>query len=154
MQSERCSPKLFHGLDHGETVGFSLPGVLAGDMRRQARAANGVNMFPVSAFRSLEYQANLLSRKIDRGMDLEEILHVSAAPGYSEHHSGCAIDIDAGKGEPLEESFEDTDVFAWLTAHATEFGFRMSFPRDNPHGIAYEPWHWTYTTETWMLNLY
>ncbi|NND57300.1 MAG: D-alanyl-D-alanine carboxypeptidase family protein, partial [Xanthomonadales bacterium] len=35
-------------------------------------------------------------------------------------------------------------AFAWLTAHAKQFGFRMSFPRGNPHGVAYEPWHWAW----------
>jgi D-alanyl-D-alanine carboxypeptidase len=29
-----------------------------------------------------------------------------------------------------------------LQAHAGEFGFEMSYPRGNPHGIDYEPWHW------------
>ena len=23
-----------------------------------------------------------------------------------------------------------------------DFDFVMSYPRDNPHGITYEPWHW------------
>jgi D-alanyl-D-alanine carboxypeptidase len=26
--------------------------------------------------------------------------------------------------------------------HAGDHGFRMSYPRGNPHGISYEPWHW------------
>ena len=43
---------------------------------------------------------------------------------------------------PAEESFEATDAFAWLTGNAGDFGFQMSYPRDNPHGITYEPWHW------------
>ena len=33
-------------------------------------------------------------------------------------------------------------VHAWLVANAVRFGFALSYPRDNPHGIAYEPWHW------------
>ncbi|HVT32680.1 MAG TPA: D-alanyl-D-alanine carboxypeptidase family protein, partial [Rhodanobacteraceae bacterium] len=33
-------------------------------------------------------------------------------------------------------------AFAWLKRHASRFGFRLSYPRRNRHGIAYEPWHW------------
>ena len=45
---------------------------------------------------------------------------------------------------PAEESFETTPAFAWLQANAGGYGFAMSYPRDNPHGIVYEPWHWRY----------
>ena len=48
-------------------------------------------------------------------------------------------------GEPAaEESFEATPAFAWLQARAGDFGFAMSYPRGNPHGIVYEPWHWRF----------
>jgi len=73
---------------------------------------------------------------------VEEILTVNAAPGYSEHHSGYALDIGTPGEPPAEESFESTAAFAWLGEHAGRFGFQLSYPRDNPHGIVYEPWHW------------
>jgi D-alanyl-D-alanine carboxypeptidase len=34
-----------------------------------------------------------------------------------------------------------------LCQHAQEFGFSLSFPRDNLSGVCYEPWHWKYTPE-------
>src|SRR5690606_41627176 len=77
-----------------------------------------------------------------RSSDL--ILEVNAAPGWSEHHSGRAVDISAPGEPPAEESFEATPAFAWLRANAAGLGFTMSYPRDNPHGIVYEPWHWRY----------
>ena len=43
---------------------------------------------------------------------------------------------------PLEESFAETKAYAWLDRHAASFGFTLSYPRDNPHGFIYEPWHW------------
>jgi D-alanyl-D-alanine carboxypeptidase len=73
---------------------------------------------------------------------LQEILKVNAAPGFSEHHSGRAIDIGTPGQPPAEESFEHTAAYAWLDAHAEQFGFRLSYPRGNSHGISYEPWHW------------
>jgi D-alanyl-D-alanine carboxypeptidase len=30
-----------------------------------------------------------------------------------------------------------------LQAEAAGFGFAMTYPRDNPWGIIYEPWHWS-----------
>ena len=96
----------------------------------------------ISGYRSHDYQLGIFERKFARGQAVEEILAVNAAPGYSEHHSGFALDVGA-PGEPAaEESFEATDAFAWLAANAARHGFAMSYPRENPHGIVYEPWHW------------
>jgi D-alanyl-D-alanine carboxypeptidase len=96
----------------------------------------------VSAYRSTEYQLGILRRKLERGQTIEEILRVSAAPGYSEHHSGRALDITTPGFAALEEEFEQSPAFAWLGANAARFGFRLSYPRGNRHGIAFEPWHW------------
>ena len=107
-----------------------------------AAAADGVVLQVVSAFRSCEYQLGILRRKLDRGQSIDEILRVSAAPGYSEHHSGRALDLTTPGFRPLEEEFESSPAFDWLRRHARRFGFRLSYPRRNRHGIAYEPWHW------------
>lgn len=109
---------------------------------RQAAALSQVELQLVSAFRSAEYQLGILERKRARGQDIEEILRVSAAPGYSEHHSGRALDLTTPGFAALEQEFEGSPAFAWLRRHAHEYGFALSFPPDNPHGIAYEPWHW------------
>jgi D-alanyl-D-alanine carboxypeptidase len=109
---------------------------------RAAALANDVTIEAISGYRSHAYQLGIFNRKLARGQTVKEILAVNAAPGYSEHHSGCAMDIGA-PGEPAaEESFEGTAAFAWLADNAADFGFVMSYPRDNPHGIVYEPWHW------------
>lgn len=107
-----------------------------------AASEQGVELQLVSAFRSAEYQLGILRRKLDRGLGIDEILRVSAAPGYSEHHSGRAVDITTPNHAALEEEFEHSPAFAWLRTHAGEFGFKLSYPRNNPHRIAYEPWHW------------
>lgn len=109
---------------------------------RASAASAGINLEAVSGFRSIAYQAGILRRKRERGLAIEEILKVNTAPGYSEHHSGRALDIGSPGTPPAEESFEQTPAFAWLKRHAGQFGFRLSYPRDNPHGVIYEPWHW------------
>ncbi|MEE4163185.1 MAG: M15 family metallopeptidase [Woeseiaceae bacterium] len=109
-----------------------------------AAAADGVTLLLVSGFRSWEYQARLIRKKLNAGQSIEEILTVNAAPGFSEHHTGRAIDIASPGSRPLTEEFESSDGFRWLTRNAARFGFRMSYPRDNALGIIYEPWHWTW----------
>lgn len=101
-----------------------------------------VRLLLVSAFRSVDYQCGLIERKLARGVDIDEILRVNAAPGYSEHHSGRAIDIGTPEQEPLVEDFENSEAFAWLQRNAHRWGFVLSYPRANRHGIVYEPWHW------------
>lgn len=109
---------------------------------REAAAVDGLDLLLVSAFRSVDYQRAIFDRKLSQGAAIDEILRVNAAPGYSEHHSGRAVDIATRGCPPLTEAFDTTEAFQWLTENAGRFGFEMTYPRHNPHGIVYEPWHW------------
>ncbi len=114
--------------------------------RRMTGAAlgDGVTLLLVSGFRSFDYQARLIRKKLNAGQEIGEILKVNAAPGFSEHHTGRAIDVASPGSRPLTEEFEQSQGFAWLSDNSGRFGFRMSYPRDNPWGIIYEPWHWAW----------
>jgi zinc D-Ala-D-Ala carboxypeptidase len=107
-----------------------------------AASQDGVRMHVVSAFRDLESQAEIIRRKQRVGVPLEHILIASAPPGYSEHHTGRALDINTPGCRATEEEFENTDAFSWLSRHAGDFGFTLSFPRGNRYGYMFEPWHW------------
>ena len=109
----------------------------------EAAAADEVILMIVSGFRSVEYQAQLIRKKINAGQEIVAILKVNAAPGYSEHHSGQAVDIATPGSRPLTEEFEATAAFQWLGVNAGRFGFSMTYPRDNSWGFIYEPWHWS-----------
>jgi zinc D-Ala-D-Ala carboxypeptidase len=111
---------------------------------RAVAAREGETLQLVSAFRSVDYQKQIIQRKLAAGQTWEQILRVSAVPGYSEHHTGRTIDITTPGSEPLAEAFENTSAFQWLARRAGEFGFTMTYPRGNEYGIAYEPWHWTF----------
>lgn len=112
---------------------------------REAAAADLIQLLVVSAYRSPEYQVEVIRRQLDAGKIIEEILTRVAAPGFSEHHSGCALDLTTPGYEAVEEEFEDSPAFAWLIANAPNHGFHLSYPRDNPFGVIYEPWHWCYS---------
>ena len=109
-----------------------------------AAKADGVVLLMISAFRSFDYQRKIIERKLAEGQTLEQITRASALPGYSEHHTGRAIDIGTPGSEPLSEEFEKTPAYAWLTRRANEFGFSLSYPRGNSWGIMFEPWHWRF----------
>jgi len=131
------------GLDiHGRTQWLQPRAARALLRMRDAAAHDGMALQIVSAFRSAEYQLGIVERKLARGLTMDDILRVSAAPGYSEHHSGRCVDFTAPGFKSLEEEFERSPAFAWLQRHAAAYQFALSYPRNNRHGIAYEPWHW------------
>jgi len=114
----------------------------------KAAELDSITLQVVSAFRSVERQAEIIKYKLSNGQLIEDILKVSAAPGYSEHHTGNALDITTPGYQPLEEVFENSDAFHWLQKNADRFMFFLSYPRNNKYNIAYEPWHWKYCSET------
>lgn len=111
------------------------------EMKRRGEA-DGIALLLISGFRSIARQREILERKLSRGESLTRVLRVSAYPGFSEHHSGRAVDIGSPHAEHLTKEFETTPEFQWLRAHGAEFGFELSYPPNNPQGIIYEPWHW------------
>ena len=111
---------------------------------QEAARADAIPLALVSAFRSVERQREIIAAKLAQGQAITDILASVAPPGYSEHHTGRAIDIGTSEEAALEEVFETTASYAWLRDHAQAFGFVMSYPRNNPEGFVFEPWHWCY----------
>ena len=93
-----------------------------------------------------DYQRELFHKKLAAGQPIDGILAVIAAPGFSQHHTGCAVDVGAPGCESLTEDFEQTNEFHWLVQHAKRFAFSMPYPRNNQFGFIYEPWHWAHAT--------
>ena len=125
-------------------------------LEEEARRA-GHTLIVLSAFRSKQDQEYLFFEvKRQRGQDTSTRAEVSAPPGYSEHHTGYALDIgDYSNQETyLNQSFEDTAAFKWLKENAGFYGFEMSFPPDNPQGISYEPWHWRFVGDQDSLETF
>ena len=106
-------------------------------------AGDGVQLLLVSGFRSIRHQAEIIRRKLEAGQEIATILAVNAAPGFSEHHTGRAIDIATPGTRPLTTEFESSLAFPWLQVNAAAFGFRMPYGRGNRFGFEYEPWHWS-----------
>jgi len=125
-------------------------------MIAQAKS-EGVQLGIASAFRSIEDQNHLFfDVKAERGESSETRAEVSAPPGYSEHHTGYAVDfIDESKpGTHTELSFETTPAYRWLKKNAPAYNFEMSFPKDPNSPVGYEPWHWRYVGDQKSLELF
>ncbi|MEG4420398.1 D-alanyl-D-alanine carboxypeptidase family protein [Microcoleus sp. LAD1_D5] len=122
-----------------------------------AAAASGIYFAPISGFRSLQDQQHVFfDVKAERRQNASKRAEVSAPPGYSEHHTGYAIDIGDGSAPDtnLSQSFENTQAFKWLEANAVAFSFEMSFPKNNRQGVSYEPWHWRFVGDKQSLETF
>lgn len=144
VQHEARELELVEVGENGREYLLIPPAAAAWRDLRSAAAADGVTLNIVSAFRSLDRQAEIVREKLASGLSFEAIFSASAPPGYSEHHTGRAVDVGTTGVRALEVEFEDTPAFRWLAANAGKFGFVLSFPRDNAHGYVYEPWHWCF----------
>jgi D-alanyl-D-alanine carboxypeptidase len=133
------------GLDvFGREVSLVSDALEAWRAMQVAAKEEGVQLLLLSGFRSVARQTEILSRKLESGEEFADILRVNAYPGFSEHHTGRAVDIGSSSCAHFEEAFECTPEYAWLDEHAAEFGFFLSYPRENKCRIAFEPWHWCF----------
>jgi len=107
---------------------------------------DGVAIIPISGFRAIAYQESLFRKAVAKYGSEDAAVRWVARPGNSEHHTGLAIDLGDGENPAcdVEPPFEKTGVFDWLQKHAAQFGFELSYPRNNPLGVNYEPWHWRF----------
>lgn len=125
-------------------------------MSASARAS-GVAIVPISGFRTIKDQQHLFfDVKAQRGQTATKRAEVSAPPGYSEHHTGYAVDIGDGRAPAtnLSTSFEKTRAYKWLSVNAARYSFELSFAKNNRQGVSYEPWHWRYVGDRDSLETF
>jgi D-alanyl-D-alanine carboxypeptidase len=122
-----------------------------------AAAADGVTLTLISAFRDVQTQEQLFfDVKEQRVQDATKRAEVSAPPGYSEHHTGYAVDLGDGDAPAtnLETAFDRTAAFRWLEQNALKYSFEMSFPPNNKQKVSYEPWHWRFVGDRDSLETF
>ncbi|MCJ8505211.1 M15 family metallopeptidase [Kocuria flava] len=112
----------------------------------RAAKRDGVNVVPISGYRSYAQQASLYDSYVRQyGQEVADT--IAARPGHSEHQTGLAVDVGNASGVcALQDCFEGTPVGAWVADHAAEHGFVIRYPEGAEHvtGYAYEPWHLRY----------
>lgn len=110
---------------------------------KKAAANDGINIWLTSAYRSPDYQAELVKARMASGKAAPDICeykgeklrtndNLMACPGSSNHGWGRAIDI-----QPVFSN-SSSSAFTWLKNNALNFGFV---------NYTAEPWHWEYEGE-------
>ena len=110
----------------------------------------GKRLFVDSGYRAPAYQLYLFCFYLsNHHYSIRETNRFVALPGFSEHGAPQRQAIDFinaqginGDGQP--EAFEALSEYHWLQQHAREYGFVLSYPRDNALATSFEPWHWHY----------
>lgn len=105
-----------------------------------AAKKDGVILKPNSIFRSIARQRQIIADK-RRSQNIKQIYAVSAPAGYSEHHTGLAVDFNSIGG-----GFDNSKAYRWLTNNAHNYGWEQTFTEDyaNWSGVTMESWHWRY----------
>ena len=112
--------------------------------------AAGIKIKVNSGYRSYEDQKDILMDRYNKykkqGMSTEEAqaetLKWVAYPGYSEHHTGIAVDITSSNTEECSNS----RTWTWLRENCAKYGFIWRYPGEKTHitGISNEEWHFRY----------
>ena len=131
--------------------GKILPDAQAAFNEMQAAAKkDGYNLTIVSGFRSYSYQSQLYNNYVARDGKAAADTY-SARPGYSEHQTGLAMDINNASS-----SFNNTPEAKWIAANCYKYGFILRYPKgkENITGYMYESWHVRYLGKQLAKEVY
>lgn len=125
------------------------------NMLREELLEEGIQIELDSTYRSLEEQQAIWdewSADPEKGPDYCGLY--LAKVGYSEHHTGLAIDIFVIKPDGYierenDEMIADRDTFAKIHEKLAQYGFILRYPegKESITGYAYEPWHFRFVGE-------
>lgn len=110
----------------------------------------GLNLWIASGYRSYWTQNTLYNNYVAAD-GKEEADTYSARPGYSEHQTGLAFDLNS-----VESSFANTDEGKWVKDNCYRYGLIIRYPKgkENITGYMYEPWHLRYVGVELATKLY
>jgi D-alanyl-D-alanine carboxypeptidase len=108
-----------------------------------AARKDSIDLIADSGFRSLSFQRRIIRKRLAAGETIERVFLNVAPPGYSEHHTGRALDL-----VPSEARFAHTPTYKWLSENAGEFGFVETYQDIEGDNLRWESWHWYHTPAT------
>lgn len=110
---------------------------------------DSVSLWISSAYRSSTLQSSLFQREVEQytktcptySEAVTAAARSVAKPGYSEHETGLAMDLNG-----VKDDFAATAAFRWLDSHAQDYGFVLRYPKNKESvtKIKFEPWHFRY----------
>ncbi|MCT4592263.1 MAG: D-alanyl-D-alanine carboxypeptidase family protein [Candidatus Gracilibacteria bacterium] len=115
------------------------------EMLSRLEQEKGVRLYVESAYRSPYYQAFLFLDYTRHFKTVSATAEYVAIPCYSEHGTLIRPAVDFilpnGISDQNPELFMDSFQFDWIYENSREFGFDLTFTRDNRFGYGFEPWH-------------
>ncbi|GAA2075150.1 hypothetical protein GCM10009840_06260 [Pseudolysinimonas kribbensis] len=106
-----------------------------------AQSPTGDGLTVVSPYRSYPDQVSVYNGWVRR-LGQAQADRQSARPGYSEHQTGLAVDIDTA----TNQGFGTTAAGQWLAQNSWRYGFVVRYQQGQEPitGYEYEPWHFRY----------
>lgn len=109
-----------------------------------AAEKNIKNVMVISGHRSVERQQELYDEELaSTGQTSSTLVTV---PGYSEHHTGLAVDFGLYPTDGVYRSYDGTGDYAWISENCHKYGIILRYPENKTEitGIDNEPWHFRY----------
>ena len=110
-----------------------------------AAKADGMNLLVTTSYRSYGFQSTLYWNYVNQDGQ-ENADTYSARPGYSEHHSGLAVDLSTPFLTNAFTEFVYTDEYKWMQENSYKYGFIQRYTDENQYITGYQPeaWHYRY----------
>ncbi len=109
------------------------------------RVTSSNDMMIVSGYRNVQSQRDIYNDRVATQGEEMAALYV-ATPGYSEHHTGLAMDLSFYMDDGTSVNIEQYEHGPWLNENCTDYGFVLRYPQDKVDitKIGYEFWHYRY----------
>lgn len=114
------------------------------NMAKEA-ARNNIFMQVKHGYRTFDEQEEII-KKLIKQKGATEAMRQAAPVGFSEHHTGLALDV--GGMQKLDGTYVTTnqEVYEWLDENCYKYGFMIKNLKGKEYitGTKYEPWHIRY----------
>lgn len=133
-----------YGLKEAEMYAKSPVVTAMNNMMDAFKEATGnTSVLLTSAYRDVEYQQELYDADLAAsGLSTSDSV---SKPGYSEHHTGYALDLSY-QSSSGNNYLDGTGDYAWLVENCYKYGFIVRYTEEKSSitGIISEPWHFRY----------
>ena len=126
---------------------------------REKLFEQGIDIELDSTYRSVQRQEELWE-EFKRMYGEEYCKKYVSVPGFSEHHTGLAIDIclikDGRIIDDNDEMISEVETFSKVHEKLADYGFILRYPKgkEDITGYSYEPWHLRYVGQEVAKYIY
>ena len=114
-------------------------------MKAFEKATGKHDMILTSGYRTIKEQEEALQEKINLFGE-EDALQWAMLPGYSEHHTGYAVDMSIYTDQGNYIKYKGQDEYGWINQNCHKYGLIRRYAGDKKDitGVANEEWHYRY----------